>query len=422
MNINGNTLEYVGSGMGNTRIVYDDIDKHPHLLDYINGGFERMNTDPIHKMGVLYNAFIEPKYGNMFKRRHRPHLHSIHADSGGLQVMTLGKKITPELKRQIYTQQATNSDMGMCFDEIPVITTGKTSVATTAGRYFDERIVRERALKTGHNILEQERIFEELGTQAEVCAIVQGHDGDSLKVWADSLREVMGHDFHKVSFTDTSMGTGMLEDAKVAFYSAAYRGTGNHIHFLGVGSIRRLLPMIVFMQNGVYENLHISYDSTSHTSGIQKGKYYIGLDSDLIRGGTGAVQFPKERNYVWERIFQDINQIHQFPFDMEYFYQMSTTSPTKNQKSGGCMTGPIFTSWALFVGSVVNFQKDVNRLLESKEALLDFIKIPLHRSIYEALYQVKTVDDFVNWEKQCGRYLPSDPLPKLNHKTLDSFF
>ena len=418
----GNTLEYVGSGMGNTRIVYDGIDTNPDLLKYLNDGFVRMNTDPIHKMGVLYNAFVEPKYGMMFKKRHREFCHSIHADSGGLQVMTLGKKITPALKLEIYSQQAKNSDMGMCFDEIPVVTTGKTSVATTAGRYFDSRIVRERAWKTGENILEQERIFEELGTKAEVCAIVQGHGGDSLKVWADTLREVMGHDFNKVSFTDTAMGTGMLEDVKVAFYSAAYRGTATHIHFLGIGSIRRLLPIIIFMQTGLYKDLHISYDSTSHTSGIQKGKYYMGMGSDIIRGAGGSVQFPKERNYVWERIFADINSIHPYPFDMEYFYKMSTTSPSKNLKATGDLAGPILTSWALFTGSVVNFQKDVNAILNSKEALLNFIKSPLERSIYAALYDVKNIDDFDHWERHMGRYLPSTPLPKLSDSTLDSFF
>ena len=47
---------------------------------------------------MLYNAFCEHSYGEKFQK-YASHVHKIHADSGGLQVITVGKAVTPELKQ-----------------------------------------------------------------------------------------------------------------------------------------------------------------------------------------------------------------------------------------------------------------------------------------------------------------------------------
>jgi len=57
------------------------------------------------------------------KKYYKDSLYNIHADSGGLQAITLGKKIDSNLKTQVYNIQSQYADIGMSFDEIPITTT-----------------------------------------------------------------------------------------------------------------------------------------------------------------------------------------------------------------------------------------------------------------------------------------------------------
>ena len=56
--------------------------------------------------------------------------------------------------------------------------------------------------------------------------------------------------------------------------------------YLGVGSIRRMIPYLVFCQNGLYDNVDISYDSTTHSRAVETGLYYM---------GKGTTKFSVER-------------------------------------------------------------------------------------------------------------------------------
>ena len=92
---------------------------------------------------------------------YKDHVHEIHADSGGLQIVTQGMVITDELKDKVYENQAEWADVGMCFDEIPVILTGDRSDRNdTKARFFDFENYEELARKTGRNVKRQLEIFD----------------------------------------------------------------------------------------------------------------------------------------------------------------------------------------------------------------------------------------------------------------------
>ena len=64
--------------------------------------------------------------------------------------------ITDELKKEVYRNQAKWGDVGMCFDEIPVVLTGDRSDRNDVkGRFFDKENYEEKARQTGQNIKQQ---------------------------------------------------------------------------------------------------------------------------------------------------------------------------------------------------------------------------------------------------------------------------
>ena len=117
-------LDYVVSGtsymrLSNPNIAFDDTN-----TGIVSMLIKKLVQDQFsHKFSLLYNAHTEHSFGERFKPYHDA-AHSVHADSGGLQIVTQGMTITDELKEKVYRNQANGADVGMCFDEIPVILTG----------------------------------------------------------------------------------------------------------------------------------------------------------------------------------------------------------------------------------------------------------------------------------------------------------
>ena len=122
-------FEYVGSGTSYFKLMYEESYR-PENLEVFAATYGSLNNQHEHKISLLYNAFTEKRTGPRLKEHYAKHLHTIHADSGGLQMITLGKTITDELKEDVYANQALNSDVAMCFDLIPVVV---LSERTTTG-------------------------------------------------------------------------------------------------------------------------------------------------------------------------------------------------------------------------------------------------------------------------------------------------
>ena len=97
-------FEYVGSGTSYFKLMYQESYR-PENLDVFARTYGALNGTHNHKVSLLYNAFTERRTGPRIKENYAKYLHSIHADSGGLQIITLGKQITPELKEEIYANQ-----------------------------------------------------------------------------------------------------------------------------------------------------------------------------------------------------------------------------------------------------------------------------------------------------------------------------
>jgi hypothetical protein len=401
-------LEYVASGSSYFKLMYAES-LEPQNLDFFARTFGSLNNTHNHKISLLYNAYTEKRPGEWMGEHYRPLVHSIHADSGGLQMVTLGRTITNELKEEVYDSQARNSDIAMCFDVIPVRTldSGRSERLDLSNRRFDRTDLERCARETGRNLRRQIDFFDEKGSNARPMLITQGNDYDSYMKWTQYVVEELD-DYHVsriggIAMGAAALGKGSLEDFKRAFYftELPINLESKHLHLLGVGSVYRMIPQFIFMQNGLYQDVQMSYDSTTHTSGVTQGRYY---KDDLALNFTRA--FDDNYRIVWEDIKRN------FPFydySLETFYEaLNISSRTYQEKHGNI--DPSLQTYGVFVSSAIkNFLSHVEKLQNSRDEIMNMAR-GIDATAFNALYSVHNNQDFDHWLRNVGPYVASEPV------------
>ena len=72
--------------------------------------------------------------------------------------------------------------------------------------------------------------------------------------------------------------------------------------------------------------------------------------------------------------------------------------------------------------NVHNFTKDVEVLMNDKSAFLKFCRDKKCENEFAALFEVKTLDDLLYWEKHIGRYMDSEPVSQVAPASLENLF
>jgi hypothetical protein len=414
-------LEYVASGSSYFKLMYAES-LEPQNLDFFARTFGSLNNTHNHKISLLYNAYTEKRPGEWMGEHYRPLVHSIHADSGGLQMVTLGRTITNELKEEVYDSQARNSDIAMCFDVIPVRTldSGRSERLDLSNRRFDRTDLERCARETGRNLRRQIDFFDEKNSTARPMLITQGNDYDSYMKWTQYVVEELTP-YHVsriggIAMGAAALGKGSLEDFKRAFYftQLPINLESKHLHLLGVGSVYRMIPQFIFMQNGLYDGVEMSYDSTTHTSGVTQGRYY---KDDLALNFTRA--FDDNYRIVWEDIKRN------FPFyeyDLNTFYEaLNISSRTYQEKHGNI--DPSLQTYGVFVSSAIkNFLAHVEKLQSSRDEIMKMSR-GIDATAFNALYSVRTKQDFDHWLQNVGPYVASEPVQEYTEPvTLGGLF
>ena len=414
-------LEYVASGSSYFKLMYAES-LEPQNLDFFARTFGSLNNTHNHKISLLYNAYTEKRPGEWMGEHYRPLVHSIHADSGGLQMVTLGRTITNELKEEVYDSQARNSDIAMCFDVIPVRTldAGRSERLDLSNRRFDRTDLERCARETGRNLRRQIDFFDEKNSKARPMLITQGNDYDSYMKWTQYVVEELTP-YHVsriggIAMGAAALGKGSLEDFKRAFYftQLPINLESKHLHLLGVGSVYRMIPQFIFMQNGLYDGVEMSYDSTTHTSGVTQGRYY---KDDLALNFTRA--FDDNYRIVWEDIKRN------FPFyeyDLNTFYEaLNISSRTYQEKHGNI--DPSLQTYGVFVSSAIkNFLAHVEKLQSSRDEIMKMSR-GIDATAFNALYSVRTKQDFDHWLQNVGPYVASEPVQEYTEPvTLGGLF
>lgn len=402
-------LEYVASGSSYFKLMYaESLEKQN--LDFFTRTFGSLNNTHNHKISLLYNAYVEKRQGEWMGEHYKPLVHSIHGDSGGLQMVTLGRTITTELKEEVYASQAKNSDIAMCFDVIPVRTLdagGRSERLDLSNRRFDRTQLESAARATGKNLRRQIDFFDEKNSKARPMLIAQGNDYDSYMKWVQYVVEELTP-YHisrigGIAMGAAALGKGSLEDFKRAFYftQLPIELESKHLHLLGVGSVYRMIPQFIFMQSGLYQNVEMSYDSTTHTSGVTQGRYYKDDNSYLF---TRA--FDDHYRIVWEDIKRNFPF---YPYDLNTFYEALNISSRTYQEKNGTID-PSLQTYVAFVSSAIkNFLVHVEKLHNSRDEIMNMAR-GIDATAFNALYSVQTPDDFNHWLAEVGPYMASEPV------------
>lgn len=378
-----------------------------------------------HTFGMLFNAYIEQGYGPKIQML-RPYLSEVHADSGGLQVVTQGIPVTSELKLGVYDCQGKYADVGMSFDEIPIKTaSGGTSGKTeTKNRYFDRDNFEQQAKLTGQNVLAQIEHYEKIGSECKAYPVIHGNCMSTYQRWSEIILQQVPKSLHPriggVAMGSAALGMGTLEDIKRAFYirQLPFDQSNIHMHVLGVGSLKRMLPYMLFTQSGYYDGLSLSYDSTTHTMGVERGMYY----EDGKMKGLGRLL---NHNYheTYERLLALYPAWKEWCPDTETFHKIMNHSVTAwMDKHEGDPNAALLTRWLFVMASIKRFMMDVEELATQKVALDKYCRRKGFAQEVLPLYTVKTVEDFEYWERHLGCHLDSASVRSSAPNTLENLF
>lgn len=412
------TLEYVASGTAYMRLNSNEMDRPECIAQTIDLFNRVVNNKNGHTFSMLYNGYTERSIGPKLQR-FLPGIKQIHADSGGLQIVTRGLQNTPEIREQVYANQAKYASVGMSFDEIPIVAKeGKSARIDTSGRYFDRENFDSYAIRTGQNVRAQIDKFIELDSKCKPFIIAQGADHDTYIRWAELLIEQIPEDRRDhiggVALGSAALGMGSLEDAKRAFYVTHMPlPRPMHFHILGVGSLKRMLPFIAFIRNGLYDDIEVSYDSTTHTMSCDNGLFY--------RNGS-PYRMGREYSNIYREMTETVNEVCGFDYDPHELHRLLNYPITKFVEDGGDFIDVIRAKHAFILTNMHNFMKDVNNMLNDESVYNKFCRKVGLENEFAALEHVKTMDDFLHWEKHVGKYLVSKPVADEAPATLDSLF
>ncbi len=390
-----NILEYVVSGTSYMRLSNPGICHDETNTEIVNMLIDKLVQDQFsHKFSMLYNGHTESSFGERFKP-YKPY--QVHADSGGLQMITLGLDITDELKDKVYENQALYADVGMCFDEIPVkVADGRSERNDTKGRSFDRENFEDYARKTGKNIKRQLEIFDKHESSCKPFVILQGNDIDTYLQWYDYIMEEIPNEWHNrlggVALGAAALGTGTLEDIKRGFIASEVKKRWPqeemHLHVLGIGSIRRMLPYLVCLQNGLYKDINISYDSTTHSRAVETGLYYM---------GQGTTKFSREMSNYYYEMHKNCMETINLGVELDEFHSLLNLPSMKARDKYGDLHKWLYVRTAFILMSVRNFMQHLEQMMLSEADLLKFAGRMKLKEVFATLYQVKDRSDFEAW-------------------------
>ena len=424
-------LEYVISGPAYLRLGAEQCNEPEVLqmiLDMINHTVHNKNN---HQFSLLYNGFTEKNFGKKLQK-FRPAIKNIHADSGGLQIITRGLQNTPETREKVFENQGTYADIGMAFDEIPVKSTsasGTSAKIDTKRRYVDIENFESYARQTGKNVKDQIVKFDSLNSKCRPFVILQGSGADTYAQWAECMLDEIPKELqHRIgcdAMGSAALGMGPLEDVKRAFYVTSVPFERPfHLHVLGVGALKRILPYLLFSQTGLYKDIDISYDSTTHSMSLDNGLFYF---SHCKKNGAGdyggsSVKMGRPYSNIYRTVTEEINNVCGTTYEPEEYHKLMNIAVGEYLEKGGKFIDIMRARLGFILTNVHNFTMDVSELMNSKENFLRFCRDKGCENEYSTLFDVKNNDDFLHWEKHVGRFMDSEPVNSVAPSSLEDLF
>lgn len=450
-------LEYVASGCTYSRI--PTLSARPEKIQQAVTYLLDQKGSHNHDFSMLFNGYTEVKLGETIHSCLDGYLSKIHADSGGLQIMTLGKENTPAIRDKVYFTQGKFSDLAMSFDEIFMVNESFGASARTD--INTKTVITGDAYKygqlTGENIKRQLDVLLRMKSKSRPAMILHGNHFDDFENYYNGMCDTLPEEYIKElacsAVSDTCIGNGVLEGADMVSMLQRLDLPDNlrkNCHLLGVGSFSRLLPTIMMWRGGYLDkDLHVSYDSTTHTSKWTKGEYTIYgklsqediefLTSDgskatkRVKGGfTVDDDFNTANIYIaptdtegqrWlaTRIYNKYSELIDIPKDEFVMVAMEATIRSsmiterfdrEGNEDHKFYANYYYLLWTLDL--IEGFMNLVNHALECSDEELDraFSGSMSRLQPLKYLQKVKTASDYVDWRNDMASQLSSKRIKR----------
>ena len=430
--INSKTSEFVFSAPSYLRIItHGRLRTVPSLKELtdkiVTDGIMRIKEElkkidyPM-MISILFNAFTEKNYLERILTSDKFGFDRVYADSGGLQMITLGLTANHEAKQAVYAIQS-KTDLAMCFDEIPIRNEKMVGRAGYLDKVFMYEDHAKCAKETCYNVMQQIAYFRKVGSSTKVFFIVQGNSYSDMSEWFEIPAKTIPADYWDhiggLAIGGVCLGYGQREDVeKIAIYRQlrddfGVEYTKKHLHILGVGSVMRLQPLIILRNTGlVPEDTHVSYDSTTLSMAYTYGNF-------MDRSGDIQRDTP-----LWEDNFRDyydtITPIYlDYGYtqkDIDEYYHHTVKDMLCHEKIY-CdheddrlrVFHHCFSALAN-VYQIINFTHNLHNLYVNWDQGNDPIGM---------LKLVKDLDSFYEWEKVYGSRVPSKRLTRKKASLLE---
>jgi hypothetical protein len=125
---------------------------------------------------------------------------------------------------------------------------------------------------------------------------------------------------------------------------------------------------------------------------------------------------------IYRTVSEEINSVCGTSYEPEEFHKLMNVSVGQYIENGGKFIDVMQARLGFILTNVHNFTHDVSNLMNSKEAFLKFCAAKGCENEYSTLFDVKTNDDFIHWEKHVGKYMDSEPVNTVAPTTLEDLF
>jgi len=289
------TIRYIPSAFDSAGGVLETWNYYPEMVVEMVKDLSKQEPDI--DFGVLANAFTEATNLKDYYKILSPDI-KVYSDSGGLQVITLGKEITPEIKEKVFKLQSEYSDYAMSFDEIPKKVLSRSSNTFGLDNIWVDSWFKIKAIESGKNIVNQIQEFKKnKNNKAKILFIIQARNFETAREWSWFMfQEIKKEpDYEKyiggLALGSTmSAGTRFLTDFILRFqYELDFLPDAwlKKVHILGAGSISKIFGSLIVTDKYFKPGTVISADSTTQTRGTIFGNFVYLDESKLVSISIG---------------------------------------------------------------------------------------------------------------------------------------
>ena len=423
------------------------------------------NQEPDIDVGVLSNAFSEKRDLKKFWEILEPRGIELYSDSGGLQVISIGKEITPEIKKDIYARQFKYSHQAMSFDEIPMKVLSRSGGGSfgNVSVYVDEYF-KTKAIESGKNIAEQIQIFQKLekaqkdqetkhskhSKHAKILFIIQGKNFETQREWAWFMfQEIKKVEGYRDYICGLALGqTGKAGNRNAADFILRYQHELEflpeewllNLHILGAGSVSKIIPYLVVSDDYFKKDTIISADSTTQTRAQVFGNY-ISYNPKLMKleQTSAGREVTQESDFVTEDIYKFVepfidkyrdkyNLVPENVDDFREHYTEYNQNLFRKKSDFDChyqytkrvRIGRFFWATSMLSG-YLKFLESIKKrsryyrrgTQEQKQKVLKSFKKSLPSNLYKPLKLIMDLKDH-NEYMQDSKILKGHPYPKLD--------